>query len=94
MKIGNSDYRSHGTRLLLMGIVNIAALTIEARFLTNLTADQSHGIWLEQTLGQNPLPERSLFAESRGQIQNARLLNDIVYRRVVPLPDLTFATGH
>ena len=94
MKIAYSDYRAHGTRLLLMGIVNIAALTIEARFLTNLTADQSHGIWLEQTLGQNPLPERSLFAESRGQIQNARLLNDIVYRRVEPLPDLTSATGH
>ena len=93
MKIGNSDYRSHGTRLLLMGIVNIAALTIEARFLT-LPPDQSHGIWSEQTLGQNPLPERSLFAESRGQIQNARLLNDIVYRRVVPLPDLISATGH
>jgi hypothetical protein len=93
MKIWNSDCRSHGTRLLLMGIVNIAALTIEARFLT-LPPDQSHGIWSEQTLGQNPLPERSLFAESRGQIQNARLLNDIVYRRVEPLPDLTWATGH
>jgi len=94
MKIGNSDYRSHGTRLLLMGIVNIAALTIEARFLTNLTADQSHGIWLEQTLRENVLPKRSGLGQSRGQIQNARLLNDIVYRRVVPLPDLTSATGH
>ena len=94
MKIGNSDYRSHGTRLLLMGIVNIAALTTEARLLTNLTADQSHGIWLEQTLRENVLPKRSGLGQSRGQIQNARLLNDIVYRRVVPLPDLTSATGH
>jgi hypothetical protein len=94
MKIAYSDYRAHGTRLLLMGIVNIAALTIEARFLTNLTADQSHGIWLEQTLRENVLPERSGLGQSRGQIQNARLLNDIVYRRVVPLPDLTSATGH
>ena len=94
MKIAYSDYRAHGTRLLLMAMVNIAALTIEARFLTNLTADQSHGIWLEQTLRENMLPERSHLGQSRGQIQNARLLNDIVYRRVVPLPDLTSATGH
>ena len=94
MKIAYSDYRAHGTRLLPMGIVNIAALTIEARFLTNLTADQSHGIWLEQTLRENVLPERSGLGQSRGQIQNARLLNDIVYRRIVPLPDLTSATGH
>jgi hypothetical protein len=77
-----------------MGIVNIAALTIEAQFLNNLTADQSHGIRLEQTLGETLLPQRSLVGESRGQIQNARLLNDIVYRRVVPLPDLTSATGN
>ena len=26
MKIGNSDYRSHGTRLLLMGIVNFRSV--------------------------------------------------------------------
>jgi hypothetical protein len=94
MKIAYSDYRAHGTRLLLMGMVNIAALTIEARFLTNLTADQSHGISLEQTLRENVLPERSHLGQFRGQIQNARLLNDIVYRRVVPLPDLTSAIGH
>jgi hypothetical protein len=94
MKIGYPNHRGHKTRLLLMGIVNIAGLTIEARFLANLTADQSYGIWLEQTLGENLLPKRSLLGESRGQMQNARLLNDIVYRRVVPLPDLTFATGN
>ena len=94
MKIGYSDHRAHGTRLLLMGIVSITTLTIEARFLANLTVDHSHGIWLGRTLEENLLPERSLFAESRGQIQNARLLNDIVYRRVVPLPDLTSATGN
>ena len=94
MKIGYPDHRAHGIRLLLMGIVNIAALTIEARFLANLTADQSHGIWLERTLGENLLPERSLVGKSRGRIQDARLLNDIVYRRVVPLPDLTSATGN
>jgi hypothetical protein len=86
MKIAYSDYRAHGTRLLLMGMVNIAALTIEARFLTNLTADHSHSIWLEQTLRENVLPERSSLGQSRGQIQNARLLNDIVYRRVVLCP--------
>ena len=94
MKIGYPDHRAHGIRLLLMGIVNIAALTIEARFLVNLTADQSHGIWLERTLGENLLPERSLVGKSRGRIQDARLLNDIVYRRVVPLPDLTSSTGN
>jgi hypothetical protein len=94
MKIGYPNHRGHKTRLLLMRIVNIAALTIEARFMTKPAADQSHGIWLEGTLGENVLPERSGLGQSRGQIQNARLLNDIVYRRVVPLPDLTFATGH
>jgi hypothetical protein len=77
-----------------MGSANIAALAIEARFLTNLTADQSHGIWLERTLGENLLPERSLVGQSGGQIQNARLLNDIVNRRVVTQPDLTPATGN
>ena len=81
MKIADSDYRAHGTCLLLMGIVNIAALTMEARLLTNPTADQSCGICLEQTLRENVPPERSLLRQSAGQIQNARLLNDIVYRR-------------
>jgi hypothetical protein len=94
MKIAYSDYRANGTRLLLMGIVNIAAPTIEARFLTNLTTAQRQGTSLEQTLGENLLPKRSLLGQSGGQIQNARLLNDIIYRRVVSLPDLTSATGH
>lgn len=94
MKIAYSDYRAHGTRWLLMGIVNIAALTIEARLLANLTADQSYGICLEQTLRENVFADRSLLGQSADQIQNATLLNDIVYRSVVPLPDLTSATGH
>ena len=94
MKIAYSDYHAHRIRLLLIGILNIAALTTEARFLTNLTVDQSDGIWLEQRLGEILIPEHSLVAESRGQIQNARLLNDIVYRRVVSLPDLTSTTEH
>jgi hypothetical protein len=63
------------------------ALTIEARFLTNLAAERSHRICLEQTLAENLLLERSLAGLARGRIQNARLLNDIVYRRVVPLPE-------
>ena len=77
-----------------MGIVNIAALALEANFLTNSTTVHSHGIGFEQMLGENLLPERPLLGQFRDQKQNASLVNDIVYRRVIPLPDPPSATGN
>jgi hypothetical protein len=88
VKIGHPDHHTHGTHWLLIGIVSIAALMLEARVLTSPTTDYTHRICFEQMLGENLLPERPLMRKSRDQKPNANLLNDIVYRRVVRLPDL------
>jgi hypothetical protein len=77
MKIACSNYRAICARLLLAGPVSVAALALQPALVTSLKSEQGRSIRLAQA--------------SKAQIEADRLLNDIVYRRVVLPEEITSA---
>lgn len=77
LKIARSNHRASCARLLLAGAVSVAALALQPPLLTSLNSDQGRGICPAQA--------------SKGQIAADRLLNDIVYRRIVSPEEITSA---
>jgi hypothetical protein len=84
MKIARWNHRANCARLLHAGSVSVAALALQPPLLTRLKSDQGRGICLAQASSTST-------QVSKGQIAADRLLNDIVYRRVVSPEEITSA---
>jgi hypothetical protein len=84
MKIACSNHRANSARLPLAGAVSVAALALQPPLVTSLKSDQGRSICLAQASSIST-------QASKAQIEADRLLNDIVYRRVVLPEEITSA---
>jgi hypothetical protein len=92
--------RSNCTRVLLTEAVSVAASAIEPPLVTGLRSDKDCRICLAQAsstspaaLGENLLSGLLFLSQSRGQIADEGLLNDIVDRHEVLPNDVAPPTG-
>src|SRR6266403_2215886 len=100
MKIACSNCRANRARVVLTEAVSVAASAIEPPLVTGLRSDKDCRICLAQTsstssaaLGENLLSALLFLRQSRGQIADDGLLNDIVYRHEVVPNDIAPPTG-
>ena len=84
MKIACSNHRANRARLLLAEAVSVAALALQPPLVTSLKSEQGRSIRLAQASSIST-------QASKAQIEADRLLNDIVYRRVVLPGEITSA---
>ena len=100
MKIACSNCRANCARVLLTEAVSVAASAIEPPLVTGLRSDKDCRICLAQAsstspvaLGENLHPGLLFLRQSRGQIADEGLLNDIVDRPEVLPNDMAPPTG-
>ena len=100
MKIACSNCRSNCARVLLTEAVSVAASAIEPPLVIGLRSDKDCRICLAQAsatssaaLGENLHPGLLFLRQSRGQVADEGLLNDIVDRPEVLPNDMAPPTG-
>jgi hypothetical protein len=92
MQIASSNHRVNWAHLLLTAGLSVAALAFEPPWVTSLKSDQGRRIFLTQAIGENLRLQHLCVRQSTDQIEYDRLLNDIVYRRIVAVRDITAVT--
>jgi hypothetical protein len=100
MKIGCSNCRANCARVLLTDGVSVAASAIEPPLVTGVRSDKDCRICLAQAsstspaaLGEDLLSGLLFLSQSRGQIADDGLLNDLGYSHEVLPNDIAPPTG-